>query len=327
MTVLVTGGAGFIGSNLSKFLAKEENKKVIVIDNLATGSKKNLVGSNISLVNADLSIRGDWERQLDGVQEIYHLAALADIVPSIEKPEKYYQANVSGTLNLLQAILERCPSANMVYTASSSCYGTPNIYPTPETSPVSPEYPYALTKMLGELLIMHWHKVYNIKANSCRLFNVYGNYSRNSGSYGAMFGVFLGQMINSLPITIVGDGYQSRDFTHVDDVVQALITTCRLNQKGEIFNVGSGVNVSVNEIVKHLGYNNIEHIEKRPGEPEITHADITKIKLMTNWYPKVSIDQGVHSLLKNIDLFSEMPAWTSEEIQEATKAWFQYLKD
>lgn len=324
MKILVTGGAGFIGSNLVKKITSEN--EVLVIDDLSSGSLANLEGTNAEFIEADIGQMGDWSKVFANVQQVYHLAAMADIVPSIEQPMKYHSANVNGTVNVMESIRNFCPQASIVYTASSSCYGKSTEFPTSELQSISPEYPYALTKFLGEEIILHWSKVYGIKANSCRLFNVYGNYSRNSGAYGAMFGVFLGQILNDIPITIVGDGSQSRDFTHVSDVVSALIAVSNSEHIAQIFNVGSGTPVSVNKIVELLKYEKSIHIKKRPGEPETTHADIQKIRDLTGWSPNVSIDEGVSSLLENIHLFEKMPAWTQEKITAATQSWFKYLK-
>ena len=168
-----------------------------------------------------------------------------------------------------------------VYVASSSCYGIPSSYPTPETAPADPRYPYALTKYLGEQLVMHWAQVYRLPAVSVRLFNVYGPRARTSGTYGAVFGVFLAQLLAGEPLTIVGDGEQTRDFTFVTDVVDALIAVAESDKIGEIYNVGSGQPVSVNELVRLLGSPPSVHIPKRPGEPDCTWADISKIRRET----------------------------------------------
>ena len=197
-------------------------------------------------------------------------------MPSIQKPEKYYNSNVTGTLNVLRCATEY-KVKKLLYAASSSCYGIPNKYPTSENEPLDPKYPYALTKMLGEQLIIHWSKVYKLKYISLRLFNVYGTKSRTSGTYGAMFGVFLAQKLFNAPLTIVGNGKQTRDFTYVSDVIDAFIVAGNSKINNQIFNVGSGKTVSVNKIVSLLSNKKI-HIPKRPGEPESTFANISKIK-------------------------------------------------
>ena len=190
------------------------------------------------------------------------------LCPSIQKPTEYFQANVVGTQNVLEAA-RLAGVKKFVYAASSSCYGIPDQYPTAENAEIRPQYPYALTKYLGEELVMHWHHVYKLPVTSLRMFNVYGPRSRTSGTYGAVFGVFLAQKLAKQPFTVVGDGHQTRDFTFVSDVVSAFLKAAESNVIGEIMNVGSGNTYSVNRLVELLG-GNVEYIPKRPGEPECT---------------------------------------------------------
>ena len=322
---IVTGGAGFIGSHLVEYLVKKK-RKVIILDNLSTGRLENIKDfkDKVKFVNCDISKKGKWIEELKGKCIVFHLAALADIVPSIQNPEKYFNSNVKGTLNLLQA----CKNSHVlkfIYTASSSCYGLSKKYPTKESEIIKPMYPYALTKKMGEDLIVHWSNVYNIPFISLRLFNVYGTRSRTSGTYGAMFGVFLAQKTSNKPFTIVGSGRQTRDFTYVSDVVEAIIASSKSKIKNEILNVGSGTTVSIQKIVKLLGGKKV-YIKKRPGEPDCTFADIKKIKVKLKWKPKVDINTGIKILLKNIDYWKKAPVWTPKKINKATKLWFKYLK-
>jgi UDP-glucose 4-epimerase len=323
-TSIVTGGAGFIGSHLVDLLL-EKGHKVKVLDNFSTGRPQNLahVKDKIELMECDLAQRGKWESAFDGADFVFHLAALADIVPSIQNPESYYQANVNGTFNVLQAATKQ-NLKKFVYAASSSCYGIPERYPTSETSPIMPQYPYALTKRLGEELVMHWAQVYKLPALSTRFFNVYGPRSRTSGTYGAVFGVFLAQKLAGKQMTVVGDGTQTRDFTFVRDVVEAIFAASQSKFTGEIYNVGSGATISVNRLVELLGGDKT-HIPKRPGEPDCTFADIAKIKADMGWSPKVSIEAGVAELLRHIDYWKDAPVWTKDKIAEATVDWFKYL--
>jgi len=323
-SIIVTGGAGFIGSHLVDALL-EKGYEVIILDNFSTGRLKNLdhVADKVHLVECDVSQAGKWQDLFKGVDRVFHLAALADIVPSIEKPDDYYQSNVNGTFNVLEA----CRKYNVekiVYSASSSCYGIPDEYPTKETAEIRPQYPYALTKYLGEQLVIHWCQVYNLPAVSLRFFNVYGPRSRTSGTYGAVFGVFLAQKLAGKPFTVVGDGSQTRDFTFVSDVVDAIITTVESDVSGEIINIGSDNTYSVNRLVELLG-GDVVRIPKRPGEPGCTWADITKAKKLLLWEPKVSLEEGVGILLDNIDYWREAPVWDENSIAKATEKWFEYL--
>ena len=327
MKILVTGGSGFIGSHLVENLVKKKEHNVIVIDNLSSGRLENLNGvlDKVKFVKADISKIGSYKKYFRGVDIVFHLAALADIVPSINNPNKYFNSNVMGTKNILDLIIKyKIPK--IIYTASSSCYGIPKNYPTKETEKLDPKYPYALTKKLGEDIIMHYSRLYKFKALSLRLFNVYGPKSRTSGAYGAMFGVFLRQKISNRPLTVVGDGNQTRDFTYVSDVIKALNKTIGYNGLCKIINVGSGKSISVNKIVSILKCKKI-FIPKRPGEPEITQADIKLAKKELKWSPKIGINFGIKNLLENIDYWKDAPLWTPKKIKKATRGWFKYLND
>jgi UDP-glucose 4-epimerase len=187
-------------------------------------------------------------------------------------------------------------------------------------------YPYALTKYLGEQYALHWHQVYKLPSISLRLFNVYGPRSRTSGTYGAVFGVFLAQKLAGKPFTVVGDGTQTRDFTFVTDVVDAFVRAAESNLEGEVFNVGSDNTYSVNRLVSLLG-GDVVYVPQRPGEPDCTFADISKIKRMLGWRPRVSFEEGVRIMLENIELWREAPVWEKSSIAEATRDWFTYLGD
>lgn len=248
---------------------------------------------------------------------------MADIVPSIDNPAKYYHSNVTGTLNVLEAC-KKFKVKKLLYSASSSCYGIPKKYPTKETEKINPIFPYAVTKYLAEQLIIYWSKIYNINFISLRLFNVYGPRSRTTGTYGAMFGVFLAQKLSKKPFTMVGNGNQSRDFTYVSDVVNAFVMSAKSKLSNKIFNVGSNKTVKVKKIIEYLGGNYVK-IPKRPGEPDITYADISNIKKNLKWEPKIDIKNGVNIILENIDYWKKAPVWTPESIKKTTKNWFKYL--
>ena len=325
--VVITGGAGFIGSHLSEYLIKK-NYQVVVIDNLSSGNINNLP-KGIKFYNFDISKKNKkFEKIFNNAKYVFHLAALADIVPSIENPQRYYDVNVTGTLNVIKACLKK-KVKKIIYAASSSCYGIPKKFPTNEKSELLPQYPYALTKMLGEELIKHWGLVYNMKYTSLRLFNVYGTRSRTSGGYGAMFGVFLAQLANKKPFTIVGKGNQKRDFTYVTDVCRAFYLSA-VNKKADykILNVGSDNPQSVNKIAKILDKNaKIINLPKRPGEPDLTFADTKEIKKILNWRANITIEEGTKILKKNLVLWKRAPLWNKQKIAKATKLWFKFLKN
>ncbi|NDB86888.1 MAG: NAD-dependent epimerase/dehydratase family protein, partial [Alphaproteobacteria bacterium] len=256
------------------------------------------------------------------IDVIFHMAALADIVPSINNPEDYYKSNVQGTLNLLEKARKH-KVKKFIYAASSSCYGLPKKLPVLEKAIISPQYPYALTKYLGECIAMHWAQVYRIPTTSLRFFNIYGPRARTSGTYGAVFGVFLAQKLANKPFTIVGDGTQTRDFTYVTDAVDAIVTAMMSSHVG-LFNVGSGNTYSINRLVELLEGDTV-NIPKRPGEPDSTFADIRKVEAELGWTPKVSFEEGVDRVLKAIDYWQDAPLWNPNSIEAATKTWFEFL--
>ena len=326
MKSVVTGGLGFIGSNLVDQLVLKGHK-VVVLDNFSTGRRSNLSHhnkNNVKIIKIDISKSKSLDKYLKGVSYVFHLAGLADIVPSIENPNKYFKSNVIGTFNVIQAA-KKANIKKFIYAASASCYGFPDSFPTSENAKINPMYPYAFTKWQAEELVMHWVKVYNFPATSLRFFNCYGPRSRTSGAYGAVFGVFLAQKLAKKPLTIVGNGEQTRDFIHVKDLVRAILGAASSRKIGEIYNVGSGKEVKVNKIAKLISGKKI-YIPKRPGEPDRSLANINKIKRDLNWRPKIKIEEGVKDLLNNINYWKNAPVWTPSKISKVTKSWFKLLK-
>jgi UDP-glucose 4-epimerase len=328
MRALVTGGAGFIGSHICQELLSR-GCQVLAVDNLASGRLENFEEfgdtKNFEFKEVDILDRDGLLPLFKGVDWVFHMAGLADIVPSIEKPELYFDVNVKGTLNVLE-VAKNAGVKRFAYAASSSSYGIPEEYPTPETTPIAPQYPYALTKYLGEELVLHWSQTYKLPAVSLRLFNVYGPRSRTSGTYGAVFGVFLAQKLNHKPYTVVGDGKQTRDFTFVTDVADAFILAAESDLTGEFLNVGSGNTYSVNRLVELLG-GDVEYIPKRPGEPNCTFADVSKIERLLGWKAKVPFEKGVQKMIEKIENWKTAPVWNSNSIQDATASWFKFLGD
>lgn len=318
MRCLVTGGAGFIGRHLAKRLA-ELGHDVAIFDLL---SSNEAFGPGITYYCRDitqpiLDFRSDW---------VFHLAALTDIVPSIEKPLSYHRANVDGTLNVLDHCA-RLGVKKLVYASSTSVYGTPNEYPTPETALCNPCYPYALTKHIAEQYVMHWGKVYKLPVISLRPTTAYGpGMAVSAGGYGSAIKVFMAQKNHGAPYTVIGDGSQSRDFVSVDDVVDAFIKAAESGVRGEIFNVGSGKPTTIKRLLEILGdSDNIVHLPRRPGEPDMTWADITKIRQVLGWNPKVTLEKGIDAMLSNLSEWSEVKVWSKEAIIKATAKWNEAL--
>jgi UDP-glucose 4-epimerase len=324
MRCIVTGGAGFIGSHLCARLAGDGHD-VVAVDSLVNGRRSNLEGveGTVQLVEADVCETQLMRDVCAGADVVFHLAALADIVPSIERPEDYHRANVDGTFSVLEAA-RAAGVSSVIYSASSSCYGIPDVYPTPESAPARPEYPYALSKWVGEQYVLHWGKVYGLRVVSLRLFNVYGPRSRTTGAYGAVFGVFLAQKLAGKPLTVVGDGTQTRDFVFVEDVADAFALAAASDVNGAVMNVGTGKPQSVNRLVELLG-GEVVHLPKRPGEPDSTHGDISRIGELLGWAPRVPFEQGVERMLSRIEDWRDAPVWTPDAIEQATGAWFAHL--
>ncbi len=322
---VVTGGAGFIGSHMVDLLI-ERGFRVHVIDNLVGGRASNLAhhksNSDVVLDERDIRALAPDDKLFADARFVFHFAGIGDIVPSIEQPSEYMSANVQGTVHVLEAS-RHAGVRKVVYAASSSCYGLATV-PTREDHPLAPQYPYALSKYMGEQAVFHWNKVYGLPVNSIRIFNAYGTRSRTSGAYGAVFGVFLRQKLAGKPYTVVGDGMQKRDFLYVTDVARAFLAAAETDKSGEVWNLGAGNPQSVNRLVELLG-GTVVHIPKRPGEPDSTWADISKITRDLGWAPNVSFKEGVGRIIDNIDYWREAPLWDPDSIAAATKTWFQFL--
>ncbi|MES2309628.1 MAG: GDP-mannose 4,6-dehydratase [Verrucomicrobiota bacterium] len=323
---VVTGGAGFIGSHTVDLLVNE-GYRVHVIDNLYGGRLQNLEqhakNSDVVVETQDIREIPPEDALFKGAKYVFHFAGIGDIVPSIERPIDYMETNVQGTVRVLEAA-RFAQVEKLVYAASSSCYGLAKV-PTSESAPIQPQYPYALSKYQGEQAVFHWGQVYKLPVNAVRIFNAYGTRSRTSGAYGAVFGVFLAQKIAGKPFTVVGDGTQSRDCVYVTDVARAFYAAATKGKTGEFYNLGAGNPQSVNKLVKLLS-GDVIHVPKRPGEPDCTWADITKITTELGWKPLVSFEEGVGEMVKNIQYWKEAPVWDPASIQKATKTWFDFLQ-
>ena len=295
--VIVTGGAGFIGSTLVNELVKR-GIEVTIIDDFSSGQRKNL-NPKATLHEVDLStidIKSLTEI-LKGHDVVFHTAARARVQPSIKDPIEFNKQNVDVTLNLLVASKD-ANIKRFVYSASSSCYGDTDVFPTPETHPINPLSPYGLQKLIGEQYCKVFSEVYDLDTVSLRYFNVYGKNINFNGAYKLVLAYFIEQKREGKPLTITNTGEQRRDFTCVNDVVEANILAATHPNKlnGEVFNIGNGDNYSINEVADMVGG------EKQYGvkviEPFETLADNTKAKKILGWNPKGDLKNWLKDNLK-----------------------------
>ncbi len=323
---VVTGGAGFIGSHMVDLLL-DRGYQVHVLDNLIGGRLQNLdhhrENPRVVFEQIDVTTLAPDHRLFRSARFVFHFAGIGDIVPSVEQPTAYMNNNVMGTVRTLEAA-RHAGAKKFVYAASSSCYGLAGELPTTESAPIDTQYPYALSKYMGEMAVLHWASVYGLPVNSIRIFNAYGPRSRTTDAYGAVFGVFLAQKLAGKPYTVVGDGTQTRDFVFVKDLARAFLAAAETERVGQVYNAGAGAPQPVNRLVELLD-GPVVHLPKRPGEPDCTWADISKITRELGWSPQVSFADGVAEMLKNIDYWRTAPVWGPASIAEATKAWFEML--
>lgn len=295
--VLVTGGAGFIGSHLVDALI-EKGHQVLVVDNLSTG-KRDYINKKAEFFEIDLR---DFEKirpVFENMDYVLHLAALPRIPLSIAKPRESNEVNVGGILNALLASKE-AKVKKFIYSSSSSVYGRQEELPMKEDMTPQPLNPYALQKYVGELYCKIFSEIYGLPTVSLRYFNVYGPRQPEEGAYVPVIGVFLKQRSRGEPLTVTGDGNQTRDFTYISDVVMANILAMESDKvgRGEVINIGAGENHSINEIAKLIG-DKIIYIPLPPGEMRHTLADISLAKKLLNWQPKIKLEEGIRILFKN----------------------------
>jgi UDP-glucose 4-epimerase len=322
---VVTGGAGFIGSHMVDVLLAR-GFRVRVLDNLSGGREANLAhhagNADLSLEVGDIRELAPDSKLFEGARFVFHFAGIGDIVPSIERPIDYMAVNVQGTVRVLEAA-RHAKVQKLVYAASSSCYGLADT-PTREDHRIEPQYPYALSKYQGEQAAFHWHLVYKLPVNAIRIFNAYGVRVRTTGAYGAVFGVFFKQKLAGKPFTVVGDGSQKRDFIYASDIAEAFLKAAETKMTGEIWNVGAGNPQSVNRLIELIG-GKVVYVPKRPGEPDVTWADIGKITRELGWAPKIPFEEGVARMMAEIENWRDAPLWEPDSIAKATKTWFEYL--
>lgn len=289
----MTGGAGFIGSNLVDALV-ERDFDVHVIDNLVSGKREN-VNKKAKLHILDITDLKSIEPIFKNAEYVFHLAALPRVQYSIEHPQETNLVNVSGTLNVLTSS-QKAGVKKVIYSASSSAYGDQSIMPLKENMPASPKSPYGLQKYIGELYCKVWNVVFQLPTVSLRYFNVYGPRNSAEGAYALVIAKFLKQRSQRKPMTITGDGKQTRDFTSVHDVVKANLLAMKSKKvgKGEVINVGAGQNHSVKKIAELIG-GPVSYIPARL-EPRHTLADNSLAKKLLGWEPQVTIEEGIAEL-------------------------------
>jgi UDP-glucose 4-epimerase len=292
--MVVTGGAGFIGSNLAEALVARGDE-VHVIDTLVGGKREN-VDPHATLHEVDIRDTDAITPIIAGADTVFHLAALPRVQYSIEYPIETNEVNVGGTVSVLRAA-QASGVRRVVYSASSSAYGDQAVMPLVETMPAHPLSPYGLQKYIGELYCQVFSEVYGLPTVCLRYFNVYGKNQDPNGAYALVIGKFLKQRAEGVPITITGDGEQTRDFTSVRDVVRANILASESEKvgKGEVMNIGAGNNCSINKLAELIG-GAVEHIAARL-EPKDTLADATRARDLIGWIPEVTLEEGIRELL------------------------------
>ena len=283
MKILVTGGLGFIGSHLVETLLLDKENEITVVDNLISeSSSRDNMFEGVKYHIEDIRNLEVLDLSSD-FDVVYHLAALARIQPSFKDPVKYFSIDSLGTCKVLDHA-RKC-SAKVVYAGSSSAYGGPMLNP------------YAFAKYTGEQICEMYSKVYEMNTVIARFFNVYGPRQPISGPYATVVGVFQGQFENNKILTVTGNGEQRRDFTHVSDIVGGLIALSGIDSSGEVYNLGTGRNYSINELAKMFEGSEITYIPKRPGEADMTLADISKTTEDTGWTPRVNIQDYVFEFI------------------------------
>jgi UDP-glucose 4-epimerase len=299
LRILVTGGAGFIGSHLVKALVKAGHC-VRILDNFSTGSLENLgdIAGSVELVVGDVRSYDVVEKAVKGVDAVIHLAALIDVAESIEKPDLYFDVNARGTYNIAKA----CKGVSvLVFASTCAVYGEPVKLPVAEDCTIAPKSPYAATKVAGEAFIQAYSNLYDYRYAILRLFNVYG--PKQSKAYAGVIIEFIKRVSRGEPPIIFGDGEQTRDFIHVSDVVEAIIMAITNEKARDVFNIGSGKPVTINQlaklILKLMGREDLKpiHTTPRPGDIRHSVADITKAREALGFKPRIGLEEGLQSLI------------------------------
>jgi nucleoside-diphosphate-sugar epimerase len=303
---LVTGGAGFIGSNIVRRLVAE-GEKVRVLDNFSTGKKENLVGVNrVDIVEGSLTDRETVKKALEGVEYVLHQGAIPSVPRSVADPLGSNEANITGTLMAME-VAKEIGVRRFIFAASSSAYGDTEILPKVENMPGDPLSPYAVGKYSGELYAKVFAGIYGLQTVSLRYFNIFGPYQDPDSQYAAVIPKFIMKMLIGEAPVIYGDGEQSRDFTFIDNAVEANLLACRSDRvgKGEVINIACGESYSLNELVRELNKilnTNIEPVytDPQPGDVKHSLADVSKAKELLGYEVKVDFKEG---LRRTVDWF------------------------
>ena len=300
--VAITGGAGFIGSHLADELATSNN--VIIIDDLSTGKKENIIGlikkDNVRFIEASILDLSLLQEAFRGIDFVFHQAAVARVPRSIEDPLTTNEANIKGTLNVLLAAREN-RVRKVIYASSSSIYGDSPTLPQKEDMCPNPRSPYALSKLAGEYYCEIFRQIYDLPTVCLRYFNVYGSRQDPHSQYATVIPAFLGRISQNLAPIIFGDGEQSRDFTFIEDVIQASILAAETNAEG-VYNIGGGKRITINrlaEIILNLMQKDLKPVyeKRRPGDPRHTLADVSKAKGF-GYEPKWALESGLRRTIK-----------------------------
>lgn len=298
---LVTGGAGFIGTNIIKqLLAKGDD--IVVLDNYSGGRFSDRVQPNVKYVEGDIRSMKDIDSVMSGVDGVFHLAAMARMPYSIEHPKETNEINIDGTLNVLVSARDHGVK-RLVYSASSSAYGEQPVDLLVETMKPAPISPYGLQKYVGEEYCRLFYELYKFSTVSLRYFNLYGPHMDPEGAYALVVAKFLKQIKEGKPMTICGDGEYVRDYIHVYDVARANILAMESEKvgHGEVMNVGSGKAHTVNDVAKLIGGDYV-YVDPRAGDPRSTTADITLIKKLLDWEPTITLEDGITKIKKEMGL-------------------------
>jgi UDP-glucose 4-epimerase len=294
MRVLITGGAGFIGSHLARAL--QERASVRILDNLRTGDRQSLEGCNVDFVKASVLDNAALQNVISDVDVVFHLAAMVGVQESIDNPRGCIEANVIGTLNVLEAAA-RAGVRRLVFASSAAIYGDDPPVPTPETAPPSPKSPYAMTKLDGEYLCEMFRQEGGLKTATVRFFNVFGPGQNPVSPYAAAVPTFLRRAICGEEMTIFGDGEQTRDFVYVQDVVSSLLFLGENSDLAGAYNCGYGQQITINEIASRVlaltqSKSRVTHLPARPGDVRHSCASTERLRAC-GWRPVSGLEEGL----------------------------------